>query len=105
MLEALQKVVKPQEEVTAYMNEVMDNMTRAEYVLLATRLPREQRLVENKEDEHEENGEKTGQVLWNTSAYEVNGGDKKKRPKKVEKLLTEEEKYQAFIGSIAAEHS
>lgn len=40
-LEALQKVVAPREEVQRYMEDVMDNMTRAEYVLLAMRLPRE----------------------------------------------------------------
>lgn len=39
-LENLQKVVAPQEEVRRYMDDVMDNMTRAEYVLLAMRLPR-----------------------------------------------------------------
>ena len=39
-LENLAKVVAPQEEVRRYMDDVMDNMTRAEYVLLAMRLPR-----------------------------------------------------------------
>ncbi|GAO13677.1 hypothetical protein UVI_02017800 [Ustilaginoidea virens] len=39
-LENLARVVAPQEEVRRYMNDVMDNMTRAEYVLLAMRLPR-----------------------------------------------------------------
>ena len=39
-LENLAKVVAPQDEVRRYMNDVMDNMTRAEYILLAMRLPR-----------------------------------------------------------------
>lgn len=41
VLENLARVVAPQEEVRRYMDDVMDNMTRAEYVLLAMRLPRE----------------------------------------------------------------
>ncbi len=40
-LEALQKVVAAPEEVRRYMDDVMDSATRAEYVLLAMRLPRE----------------------------------------------------------------
>ncbi|KAK0391643.1 hypothetical protein NLU13_1142 [Sarocladium strictum] len=39
-LENLTRVVAPVEEVRRYMDDVMDNMTRAEYVLLAMRLPR-----------------------------------------------------------------
>ncbi|ROT35035.1 hypothetical protein SODALDRAFT_337688 [Sodiomyces alkalinus F11] len=39
-LEHLHRVVAPQDEVRRYMDDVMDHMTRAEYVLLAMRLPR-----------------------------------------------------------------
>ncbi|CAJ2499704.1 Uu.00g025570.m01.CDS01 [Anthostomella pinea] len=39
-LENLARVVAPQDEVRRYMDDVMDNMTRAEFVLLAMRLPR-----------------------------------------------------------------
>ncbi|QYS97277.1 hypothetical protein H0G86_004508 [Trichoderma simmonsii] len=39
-LENLMRVVAPQDEVRRYMDDVMDNMTRAEYVLLAMHLPR-----------------------------------------------------------------
>lgn len=39
-LENLARVVAPQDEVRRYMDDVMDNMTRAEYILLAMRLPR-----------------------------------------------------------------
>ncbi|KAL5611576.1 hypothetical protein BROUX41_000839 [Berkeleyomyces rouxiae] len=39
-LESLARAVAPEPEVRRYMDDVMDNMTRAEYVLLAMRLPR-----------------------------------------------------------------
>ncbi|KAI1065632.1 hypothetical protein LB507_000831 [Fusarium sp. FIESC RH6] len=39
-LDNLARVVAPQDEVRRYMDDVMDNMTRAEYVLLAMRLPK-----------------------------------------------------------------
>lgn len=48
-LEHLARVVAPQDEVRRYMDDVMDNMTRAEYVLLAMRLPRP-----GKEDDDED---------------------------------------------------
>lgn len=47
-LEYFSRVVAPQEEVRRYMDDIMDNMTRAEYVLLAMRLPRPEK--ETKED-------------------------------------------------------
>ncbi|KAF6822865.1 hypothetical protein CPLU01_11759 [Colletotrichum plurivorum] len=50
-LEYLQRVVAPADEVRRYMDDVMDNMTRAEYVILAMRLPRGER-----EPEKEQNG-------------------------------------------------
>ena len=110
-LETLRKVVKPQEEVRRYMDDVMDNMTRAEYVLLAMRLPRDKGegnsgTAAPKEGTEKENEEESAQlpttdVLWNTSAYEVAKPTKKK---KVERLLTEEEKYQNFIKSVS-EHA
>ncbi|KND91068.1 hypothetical protein TOPH_04336 [Tolypocladium ophioglossoides CBS 100239] len=42
-LENLARVVAPQDEVRRYMDDVMDNMTRAEYILLAMQLPRVER--------------------------------------------------------------
>ncbi|PHH53076.1 hypothetical protein CFIMG_004813RA [Ceratocystis fimbriata CBS 114723] len=39
-LESLARVVAPENEVRRYMDDIMDNMTRAEYILLAMRLPR-----------------------------------------------------------------
>ncbi|WYZ43922.1 hypothetical protein EsH8_VII_000358 [Colletotrichum jinshuiense] len=53
-LEYLQRVVAPLDEVRRYMDDVMDNMTRAEYVLLAMRLPRGER-----EPDSEQNGKET----------------------------------------------
>ncbi|KAK1450701.1 hypothetical protein CCUS01_02157 [Colletotrichum cuscutae] len=53
-LEYLQRAVAPQEEVMRYMDDVMDNMTRAEYVLLAMRLPRGEQ-----EPNSEQNGKDT----------------------------------------------
>lgn len=122
-LESLSKVVKPPEEVRRYMDDVMDNMTRAEYVLLAMRLPRDKgndnggggsgygtpAPNNGKENRDEEEERRKGErekaaaqgVLWNTSAYEVSKPMKKK---KVERLLTEEEKYQGFIRSVS-EHA
>ncbi|KAK4121922.1 hypothetical protein N657DRAFT_576647 [Parathielavia appendiculata] len=50
-LEHLARVVAPQDEVRRYMDDVMTRMTRAEYILLAMRLPRRAWT----EDENEEN--------------------------------------------------
>ncbi|KAI9816050.1 MAG: hypothetical protein M1827_002042 [Pycnora praestabilis] len=55
VLEPLAKVVISQLEVRKYMDNIMDNMTRAEYVHLATRLPRNPEELED--DEEEENFE------------------------------------------------
>ncbi|KAI1259975.1 hypothetical protein F5Y18DRAFT_284095 [Xylariaceae sp. FL1019] len=40
ILENLQRVVAPQDEVLKYMDDVMEHMTRSEYILLAMRLPK-----------------------------------------------------------------
>ncbi|KZL73136.1 hypothetical protein CT0861_11126 [Colletotrichum tofieldiae] len=57
-LDYLQRVVAPPDEVRRYMDDVMDNMTRAEYVLLAMRLPR---------GEREPDGEQNGKEASGTS--------------------------------------
>ncbi|KKA27410.1 hypothetical protein TD95_000471 [Thielaviopsis punctulata] len=49
-LENLARVVAPEAEVRRYMDDVMDHMTRAEYVLLAMRLPRTPRIVDKDDD-------------------------------------------------------
>ncbi|KAH8669624.1 hypothetical protein BGZ60DRAFT_450862 [Tricladium varicosporioides] len=97
-LEALQKVVAPQEEVRRYMDDIMDNMTRAEYVLLAMRLPKDvEPTPTEKEDPPMRTDQVDNQVLWATT----NPTPVVKPPKPAKRLLTEEEKYQSFIHSVA----
>ncbi|KAK3317819.1 hypothetical protein B0T19DRAFT_298726 [Cercophora scortea] len=60
-LDNLARVVAPQEEVKRYMDDVMDKMTRAEYILLAMRLPRndgkeEAGSIDEKEMDSQANG-------------------------------------------------
>lgn len=99
-LEALQKVVAPQEEVQRYMNDVMDKATRAEYVLLAMRLPRD---TEGKSTPEKEDDAKPDPVE-NTLRWPTTTSNSitilKMKPSK--KSPTEEEQYQAFISSVAA---
>ncbi|KAK0713976.1 hypothetical protein B0T26DRAFT_381773 [Lasiosphaeria miniovina] len=69
-LENLTKVVAPREEVRRYMEDIMDKMTRAEYILLAMRLPRGEGKDEpgadekekEKESEPDSTGSKTGEI-------------------------------------------
>ncbi|KAF4631842.1 hypothetical protein G7Y89_g6292 [Cudoniella acicularis] len=91
-LEALQKVVAPQDEVRRYMDDIMDNMTRAEYVLLAMRLPKD---VEQPQPEKDDSTPKTdqvdNQVLWATT-----NPTPVAKVKPAKRLLTEEEKIPIF---------
>ncbi|KAL0934834.1 uncharacterized protein CTRU02_209425 [Colletotrichum truncatum] len=64
-LEYLQRVVAPPDEVRRYMDDVMDNMTRAEYVLLAMRLPRGER-----EPDKEQNGKEIAGISGQASRPE-----------------------------------
>lgn len=98
-LDALQKVVAPQDEVRRYMDEIMDKATRAEYVLLAMRLPRdtEQAPVVDKDEEAEKAGQIDINPLWPTTNPTL-----LPKAKPVKKLPTEEESHQAFINSVAA---
>lgn len=100
-LEHLGKVVAPEGEVRRYMDDVMDNMTRAEYVLLAMRLPRDD------EDEVEDNRFETPKVglpihpsqpgvLWNTKPTSAPA-----QQKPIAKAMGEDEQYQNFIASIS----
>lgn len=105
ILDHLHRVVAPQEEVKRYMNDIMDTMTRAEYVLLAMRLPRD-----TSKDEKEGISEKDAPgkassepeavksqpldgVLWTAKAP-------KPSQKPIGKAPTEDEKYQKFIDSV-----
>jgi len=99
-LESLAKVVAPQDEVRRYMDDIMDNMTRAEYVLLAMRLPREGPPIEEKEDEVPPKTEQVdNQVLWKTTTATPPAPITKVKPAK--KILTEEEQYKAFIALVS----
>lgn len=50
VLEPLARVVKPQEEVRKWMNDIMDRCTRADYVHLAIRLPKPEGAGNDEED-------------------------------------------------------
>ncbi|ORY70322.1 uncharacterized protein BCR38DRAFT_405938 [Pseudomassariella vexata] len=105
-LENLARVVAPQDEVKRYMDDIMDNMTRAEYILLAMRLPRSD---QNKDDRAAERSEtpKSDQqrqfqsqtqpdVLWRTKAAA------RLEAQPVSKVLGgEEEQYQSFITTVS----
>lgn len=117
-LEYFSRVIAPAEEVKRYMEDVMDNMTRAEYVLLAMRLPKPER--EAKEDGHgsekenkaEESSNATPDVedpeLWkkgltwkkdktirqlSAKPHTLKHGGKK--------AVHEDEQYQNFIASVS----
>ena len=101
-LDALQKVVAPPDEVRRYMDDIMDNMTRAEYVLLAMRLPRDEPTSTAKEPKEPKDAEpnKTirmdDQVLWTTTNPTPAPVPVQAAPR----LLTEEEKYKSFISTV-----
>ncbi|KAI9791547.1 MAG: hypothetical protein M1833_001503 [Piccolia ochrophora] len=66
-LEPFARVVEKSDEVRKYMNDVMDNMTRAEYVHVAMRLPRESqdlRHEEEDEEEHEDEQERSLKAIY-----------------------------------------
>lgn len=100
-LEALQKVVAPLEEVRRYMDDVMDHATRAEYVLLAMRLPKEKEqtppveVVEGVDRMHMDN--MNHQITSWTTTTSTPIPRVIKPPKK---LISEEEQYQAFINTV-----
>ncbi|KAK5992500.1 hypothetical protein PT974_05910 [Cladobotryum mycophilum] len=115
-LENLARVVAPQDEVRRYMDDVMDNMTRAEYVLLAMRLPRVSRdgdkedgvleepktnsLTPQVDSEVEQNSDAKPSVLWTTSA--TNSSKRLDSIKRHNPERESEIKYQRLIQSVAA---
>ncbi|KAH7327006.1 hypothetical protein BKA65DRAFT_61006 [Rhexocercosporidium sp. MPI-PUGE-AT-0058] len=99
-LDALQKIVAPPEEVRRYMDDIMDKATRAEYVLLAMRLPKdtEQPPAAEKEEESEKADVMDYQITpWATTTSTPVPIHKLKPAKK---LPTEEEVYQSFIKNV-----
>ncbi|KAI1632394.1 hypothetical protein F4809DRAFT_628068 [Biscogniauxia mediterranea] len=100
-LENLARVVAPQDEVRRYMDDIMDNMTRAEYVLLAMRLPRgdkedqvDDRPDMPKADLANQPQQQPG-VLWTTKASSAAPS------KAVAKPVSEDEQYQSFIATVS----
>ncbi|KAL7620580.1 hypothetical protein AAE478_009575 [Parahypoxylon ruwenzoriense] len=101
-LENLARVVAPQEDVQRYMDDVMDNMTRAEYVLLAMRLPKG-----DKEDQVEDGTstprtDLTSQpqqpgVLWTSKAPPTETPPQRS----LARPLCEDEQYQSFITTVS----
>ncbi|KAL2168686.1 hypothetical protein VTG60DRAFT_6969 [Thermothelomyces hinnuleus] len=121
-LEHLARVVAPPDEVKRYMNDVMTKMTRAEYVLLAMRLPRRDGSEDDKDNEREgkqpnggavkdkdqENGlekvQKPAQppaILWTTKASKSETRDVTARAKGSGKPMDADEQYQSFIASVS----
>lgn len=120
-LENLARVVAPQDEVRRYMDDVMDNMTRAEYILLAMRLPR---MIEDGDKEGPgshgiEDPKTTGStpqpdsemepvsasnkpsVLWTTSASTL-AKDTHQHTRLHEVEDQDQIQYQRLINSVAA---
>ncbi|KAI9765694.1 MAG: hypothetical protein M1835_007338, partial [Candelina submexicana] len=60
VLEPLARVVAGPSEVRKYMDDIMDNMTRAEYVHLAMRLPRDPDDIEEEDEETETHDQENG---------------------------------------------
>ncbi|ROW14176.1 hypothetical protein VPNG_04280 [Cytospora leucostoma] len=119
-LEYFSRVVAPPEEVKRYMEDVMDNMTRAEYVLLAWRLPKPDKEVKEdgsgpgseRDNKAEESHTATPEIedpgLWrkgltwkkdktvkqlSAKSASLKDGDKR--------IASEEEQYQNFIASVS----
>lgn len=109
-LENLARVVAPQDEVRRYMDDVMDNMTRAEYVLLAMRLPRTLQDGDGSDsedksrpasDEPEQPNFAGPGVLW---TIETDKSSDSAVPRALRTLDAEDEaqeKYQRLVRSVA----
>jgi hypothetical protein len=94
-LETLQKVVAHPDEVRRYMDDIMDNMTRAEYVLLAMRLPKDNEEAVDKDDRRRTD-QMENQVLWQTT----NPTPAPQHVNTAKPVPTEGEQYQSFINSV-----
>lgn len=118
-LEYFPRIVAPEEEVKRYMENIMDSMTRAEYVLLAMRLPKpekepkEDAPVSEKANKAEESKHATPDVddrhgstfKWGLQwKADKNMRQLSAKPAAVNngpKALGEEESYQSFIASVS----
>ncbi|RKF56024.1 hypothetical protein GcM3_198001 [Golovinomyces cichoracearum] len=99
-LDAIQKAVESPQEVRRWMNKVMDECQRAEYVLLAMRLPREidHSSTIKEEDLSNKNGQINTQVNWEVTR----GHSAASKLKSNKRTVTEDEHYQNFINTISA---
>lgn len=123
-LENLARVVAPQDEVRRYMDNVMDNMTRAEYILLAMRLPRmlkdgekdgtgtrenedskTARSTPHIEAETEQTALSKPAVLWTSTATSAKPADLSRAMKSREAEEETQAQYQRLINSVAAKTS
>lgn len=118
-LEYLSRVVAPPDEVKRYMDDIMDNMTRAEYILLAMRLPRGDK--DSKEEgqgaEKDKIEESNGAALeaedpWRRSGptsftWKAEKGIKQAPVKLLsskassKRIISEDEEYQNFITTVS----
>lgn len=99
-LEALQKAVESPEEVRRWMDKVMDECQRAEYVLLAMRLPRE--AESSASIEGKSGAEKTDQINMQVKWVTTASTSTMTKSRVTKKMTTEEERLQNCISSIAA---
>lgn len=114
-LENLARVVAPQDEVRRYMDDVMDNMTRAEYILLAMRLPRTlqdsdeeqsnddaaERKSPSPKAHHELSTVPRPQVLWGgKSSANGSSGAATPRSQLVDPEEEVQQRYQRLIRSV-----
>ncbi|KAI0203480.1 hypothetical protein F4808DRAFT_21175 [Astrocystis sublimbata] len=104
VLENLARVVAPEAEVQRYMDDVMETMTRAEYVLLAMRLPRADR------DEPSEERPSTPKLSETSHPTQLAGPLWDSRPSSskppsakpaLAKIVHEDEQYQRFVAGVS----
>ncbi|KAI1448897.1 hypothetical protein F5Y02DRAFT_284572 [Annulohypoxylon stygium] len=103
-LENLTRVVAPQEDVRRYMDDIMDNMTRAEYVLLAMRLPRADKEDQVEEGANTPKADPSSQsqqpgVLWAGASKAPSTATPPQ--KTVARPLGDDEQYQNFIATVS----
>jgi hypothetical protein len=104
VLENLARVVAPQDEVQRYMDDVMETMTRAEYVLLAMRLPRAERddpmdecFDTPKASELSRPSQPTS-VLWDSTPMSAKPAPMKPASAK---FVSEDDQYHNFIKTVS----
>ncbi|KAI0150129.1 hypothetical protein F4776DRAFT_193518 [Hypoxylon sp. NC0597] len=102
-LENLARIVAPQEEVRRYMDDIMDNMTRAEYVLLAMRLPRADKGDQGEDGSNTPKADVSNQsqqpgVLWTGTAKTSAATPPQKA---TARPPGEDEQYQSFIATVS----